>query len=73
MLVEDLQEEAKSVVLAVSVADPRRCLVAGRNSVHLPLVLGMQSATGLLKDTIRMVFGLIENNKTLKDGSDGSD
>jgi hypothetical protein len=71
MLVVGLEEEAKRVPLLVSAAGLRRCLVEGRNSVHLPLVLGAHDTPELFRDTLRMVFVLNKENKTLKDEGDG--
>jgi hypothetical protein len=51
-----LEEEVNRV--AVTEAGLMRCLVAGRNSVYLPLVLGAQDTPELFKDRIRMVFAI---------------
>jgi len=58
LLVAPLEEEPKRVALAVDKAGLTRYLVAGRNSVHLPLVLGAHDTAGLFTDTPRIVLGL---------------
>jgi hypothetical protein len=61
-----LEDELRRVAGAVDKAGLMKCLVAGRNSVHLPLVLGADDTAERFKDTIRIVLGLSEKNKNLE-------